>query len=158
MNYQDLPSHSRVWIYQSNRKLAESEVEQIKVAGKEFIKNWATHGKALHASMEVFYNRFIVLFADEEQVQASGCSIDSSVHFMKEVEKAFGIDLFDRLQLAYKNDQQIDTFHINELNERLEKGSVNENTIVFNNMIQTKAELESIWEIPLKESWVSGRF
>ena len=30
---------------------------------------------------------------------------------------------------------------------------VNENTIVFNNMVTTKLGFETEWEVPLKKSW-----
>ncbi len=162
MNYQDLSPNSRVWIYQSNRELSEEEVAQIREAGKRFIANWATHGTALHAAMEVFFKRFIVLFADEAQVKASGCSIDSSVHFMKEVEKAFGINLFDRMQIAYSKEQikkegkeqKVEIIHMNDLRDQLVSGEFSEEAYIFNNLVATKAEMESNWIVPVKESWL----
>ena len=170
MNYQDLSSHSRVWIYQSNREFTDQEVAQIRDAGKRFIASWAAHGTSLHAALEVFHNRFIILFADEAQVKASGCSIDSSVHFMKEVEKAFGVILFDRMQIAYskeqiskgaksslepaEGEQKVEAIHMNDLRSQLESGEFSDEVYIFNNLVATKAELESSWNIPLKESWL----
>jgi len=157
MNYKELPDSSRIWIYQSSRELQKEEVDQIKDAGKRFIDNWATHGTALQAAMEVFYDRFIVLFADEDQVKASGCSIDSSVHFMKEVEKAFGIDLFDRMNIAFRSSNNtINTLPMHELREKMESGELNDDTIIFNNLVATKGEMEGNWEVPVQNSWLAG--
>ena len=157
MNYKELPDSSRIWIYQSSRELQKEEVDQIKDAGKRFIANWATHGTALQAAMEVFYDRFIVLFADEEQVKASGCSIDSSVHFMKEVEKAFGINLFDRMNIAYRSsNDSINTLPMHDLRELMESGKLNDDTTIFNNLVATKGEMESNWEVPVQNSWLAG--
>ncbi len=153
MNYQKLAGESRVWIYQSSRNLANDEVAQIMKYGQEFIDNWAAHGADLRAAIEIFHNRFIVLFADESQVQASGCSIDSSVHFMKKIQEAYGIDLFDRLDIAFRTTHGIDTLRMNDFQTALSNGQLSEETLVFNNLVENKSDFESKWEVPVKESW-----
>ena len=155
MNYKQLANHSRVWIYQSSRALTNEEVDEIKSYGNRFIANWAAHGKELQAAFEVFYNRFIVLFADESQVKASGCSIDASVHFIKDIQNAYQLDLFDRLNIAYKTSKNIDTLRMHDFQEALSKGQLTENTIVFNNLVETKEAFDSAWEVPVKDSWHS---
>ena len=153
MDQNQLADHSRVWIYQSNRKLSNAEAKEIKQYGEEFIKNWAAHGAELKASFDVKYNYFLILFADESQVKASGCSIDSSVRFIKEIEKAYGLDLFDRLNITFKSGDQIDALRMNDFQTALEKGQLTENTIVFNNLVETKKEFDEKWEVPVRESW-----
>lgn len=153
MNYKDLAEHSRVWIYQADRQLINEEVAEIKKYGDNFIAQWAAHGSDLQASFEVFYNRFIVLFADESQVKASGCSIDSSVRFIKEIEKNYQLDLFDRLNLTYKIESEIKSMRMADFQEALNSNQFSENTIVFNNLIQTKVEFDAKWEVPVKDSW-----
>jgi hypothetical protein len=39
----------------------------------------------------------------------------------------------------------------------LENGFVDSDTLYFNNTVQTKAELEEKWLIPLKDSWLASR-
>ena len=157
MNYQALPDHSRVWIYQSSRELKDKEVAHIQQLGQHFIDNWATHGKALKAAMEVFYNRFIVLFADEMAVKASGCSIDSSVHFFKELEGVFDIALFDRMQIAYKepHSETIEALPMHQLLQKVEAGDLPKDLKIFNNLIETKSSFESSWEVSLVDSWLA---
>lgn len=153
MDYKKLSGNSRVWVYQSSKTLSDQEVSEILSEGKKFINSWAAHGAELSASFAIFYNRFIVLFADETQVKASGCSIDASVHFIQRIQKAFDLDLFDRLTIAYKLNDEIETIHMSEFEEAIESGRLNEETTVFNNLVETKTEFENAWEIPLKESW-----
>jgi len=153
MNYKNLADESRVWIYQSSRELDNLEVDEIKKHGKDFINSWSAHGAELNAAFEIFYNRFIVLFADETQVKASGCSIDSSVHFIQKIQEAYQLDLFDRLNIAFKVANKIDTLRLNDFQEALEKGQLTEDTIVFNNLIERKADFEKSWEVQLKNSW-----
>lgn len=153
MNYKELAADSRVWIYQSNRKLTDKEAREIKTHGEDFIAGWAAHGADLKAAFDVFYNQFIVLFADESQVKASGCSIDSSVRFIKEIEKAYKIDLFDRLNLAYEENGEVNTTRMNEFQEGLAEGKFDETTIVFNNLVETKGDFDTKWKVQVRDSW-----
>ena len=153
MNYQELADHSRVWIYQTDRRLSDAEVNEIQAHGAKFIDQWAAHGSELQAAFEVFYNQFIVLFADETQVKASGCYIDSSVRFIKELEKHYQLDLFNRLNLKYKEGSEIKMMPMADFQKQLEEGVLNEETTVFNNLIETKGDFETKWEVPVKESW-----
>ena len=153
MDYQDLADHSRVWIYQSSRKLSDSEVFEIMSYGSDFINSWAAHGSDLQASFKVFYNRFLVLFADESQVKASGCSIDSSVHFIKKIQDAYQLDLFDRLNIAFKAGSEIDTLRMTEFQTALISGKLSETTMVFNNLVETKKDFMDSWEVPVSQSW-----
>jgi hypothetical protein len=148
-----MPPTAKVWVYQSNKALSDTEVKAIEAAGIKFITQWAAHGASLDASFDVLYNRFIVLAVNEQQANASGCSIDSSVRFIKGLEQQFNLNLFDRMQVAYHDDNAINACHFNDLYAQLtalgkDKTQI-ANTIVFNNMITTKQEFDSKWEVPL---------
>ena len=149
----NMPPDSKVWVYQSNRKLTDLEVETITNSGLAFIEQWAAHGASLKASFDVLYNRFIILSVDEKQAMASGCSIDSSIRFIKEIEKLLNINLFDRLQVAYRSGNEIISCSLSEFEKLAEASSVNESTIVFNNMVTSKADFDTKWEVPLNQSW-----
>lgn len=150
MTYKEMPDNSRVWIYQSTREFTNAEVEQINKQAAEFISQWTSHGALMDACIEIFYNRFLVLFLNEEQASASGCGIDKSVRFFQELEKQFSVFLFDRMQVAYKKEDKIFACHLSDIDKNL-----SENTIVFNNLVQTKKEFLTSWETPLKNSWHS---
>src|SRR5471030_2904253 len=94
--------NSRVWIYQSDRKLDDAVVQQIQLHLSNFATQWTAHNHQLKAKAEIRYNRFLVLIVDESQAGASGCSIDKSVNFMKQVGEQFNINLLDRFNLAYR--------------------------------------------------------
>ena len=145
--------NSRVWIYQSDRKLTEEQTAQIQQHLDAFTTQWTAHNNQLKAKAEVRYNRFLVLIVDETQAGASGCSIDKSVHFMQQIEQKFGINLFDRFNLAYREGAEVLSLPRNGFEEKLKQGEINSNTIVFNNLVQNVKELETKWEVPFKDSW-----
>ena len=145
--------NSRVWIYQSNKELTAEQTTQIQQQLNAFAQSWTAHNNQLKATGIVQYNRFLILVVDESQAGASGCSIDKSVRFMKELEQEYGINLFDRFNLAYRDANVIKSIPRNEFEELIKAGIITEDTIVFNNLVQTLAELETKWEVPLKDSW-----
>lgn len=153
MKINTLSPDSKVWIYQSNRKFSDSEVTEITNKGVEFISLWNAHGSMLKAAVEVLHKQFIVFVVDENQAKASGCSIDKSVAFIREIQDVFNVVLLDRMQIAYKNENEINTIPFSEFESLLKSGDLTENTIVFNNLVATKAEFDTSWEAPVKESW-----
>lgn len=152
---QNMPAHSRVWIYQSSRDLTSSEADSIRAAALAFLDQWTSHGALMNAAIDVLHNRFIVVSVDEQTAPASGCGIDKSVKFIQEVEKQLNLSLLDRMQVAYRKEGKILSTSLSQLKQVLEQafGEKTGEAIVFNNMVGTKAEMESSWEIPLRESW-----
>jgi hypothetical protein len=150
----EMPDNSRVWIYQSDRKFSDGEVTKIEQLLANFITNWSTHGTALKATGAVLYNRFVIIMADENSVKASGCSIDKSVAFIKQLEKEFNCDFFNRLLISYKENGDIKQFNLSQKEALIEQGIISNTTIIFNNLVQNKAELLSSWEQPLSASWL----
>lgn len=154
----NISEHSRVWIYQANRVLSSSETEAIQQKLDSFTSQWLAHGNELLAAGEIRYNQFIILSVDEQQAGATGCSIDQSVKLMLQLERDFGINLFDRFQLAYRDGETIKTCNREEFERLLKSGDINANTTVFNNLVSTRAGLESKWEVPMKDSWHASIF
>ena len=150
----NLPEDSRIWIYTSNREFKDEEITQIQEMMNNFISSWNVHGKKLQAGFEVLYNQFIVLAVNEDVASASGCSIDSSVAIMKSLEKQFNVSLLDKLNLAYHSkNNKIAVLPMFKFQQEMDNKNITEQTIVFNNLIETLAELRTSWEVPLKDSW-----
>jgi hypothetical protein len=154
----DFAAGSRVWIYQSHRLFTLSEALEIEERLENFVSGWTTHGAAVKGYANLFYGQFIVLMADETATGVSGCSTDGSVRLIKEIEQQFKVQLFDRLALAFFIREKVQMVPLPQLPYAIENGFVNADTLYFNNTVQTKAELETNWIIPLKNSWLSSRY
>ncbi|MBK9355291.1 MAG: ABC transporter ATPase [Bacteroidetes bacterium] len=141
---QQMPDDSKVWIYQANRQLTLEEIGEMEQLIEGFVEKWEAHKQSVKGFGGIFYKRFIVLMADESVAEVSGCSIDGSVRLIKEIEQAFDLNFFDRLKITYKiTNQLVGSFALSQINDLWEKSSINENTIVFNNLVQTKGEFET---------------
>lgn len=162
INFQDLipkdfNDNSHVWVYQSNRAFTNDEAIQIKELLQHFSKEWKTHGTPVKAFANLFFGQFIILMADETATGVSGCSTDSSVRLIKNIEQDFQVELFDRLMLAFIIRERIQLLPLSELHNAIENDLVTTDTLYFNNTILTKKELLNNWIIPLKESWLAMR-
>ena len=157
VDFKNMPSHSRVWIYQSGSTFTDDEARNIKSKLMEFINHWESHGAKLIAAGEIYYNRFIVIAVDEKKQPASGCSIDKSVDFTRQIEKEFNLNLFNRELVAYRENGEIKTEDMSSIKDKIKNSLFPSNTIIFNNLVSNVGELNSCWEITAGESWL-GKF
>lgn len=154
-DFKDLPEDSRVWIYQCNRKLSEEEVAYIEKMTAQFLEQWTAHGSDLEAGFEVKYQRFLVLGLNQANASASGCSIDTSVRFIQSLQKELNVDLLDKMNVTFYNGAFIAHKPLADFKKMAKNKSVSPNTVVFNNLVNTKAEYLEYWEVPAKDSWHS---
>ena len=152
-HYKNLPKNSRVWIYQSDREFTIKEIEFISVRAEDFINQWTRHGDDLKGSFTIKYNQFLVLAVDESFNNVSGCSIDSSVRFIKQLENELQLDLMDKMNITFKDNQNINLVKLPDFQKYIKDKKVTSETIVFNNMVSSKEDFESKWEVPAKQSW-----
>lgn len=148
---------SRVWIYQSSRLFSLGEALQIEEILKNFIEGWNSHGTPVKGYANLFFGQFIVLMADENATGVSGCSTDSSVRMIKEIEKNFGVSLFDRQSLAFIIKDKVQLIPLAQLQYAFDNGFINEDTIYFNNLAANRAQWENQWMIAVKDSWLNSR-
>lgn len=144
---------SRVWVYQSDRAFSNEEVSSLEKKLHDFTAQWKAHGHQLAAKAEIRHNYFIIFTVDESAAGVTGCSIDASVRIVKEIEQEYGVDLFNRFNMAYKVEDRVVVTNKEDFETLINIKAVGPQTIVFNNMIQTLAEFEDKWEVPFEQSW-----
>lgn len=149
---------SKVWVYQSNRKFNEQETTAILEKLNSFTKQWAAHGNQLTAKGEIFYGYFIVLTVDTAIANTTGCSIDASVRMIKEIEAEYGVDLFNRFNMAYKVGSEVKVVGKEDFETLISGKQIGLQTIVFNNLVQTLSDFETKWEVALADSWHKNIF
>lgn len=148
---------SRVWIYQSSRLFSTSEVPQIEEMLSDFVDIWKTHGTPVKGYATLLFGQFIMLMADETVASVGGCSTDSSVQVIKQIEEKFAVEMFNRQTLAFVVKDTIQTIPLAQLNYALENGFITPDTIYFNNTVLDKASFLAKWMIPVKNSWLAKK-
>jgi hypothetical protein len=154
---EEFDDRSRVWIYQSSRIFGLAEALQIESILEDFVENWNSHGTPVKGYANLFFGQFIVILADETATGVSGCSTDSSVRVIKEIEKLFNTNMFDRMSLAFIRDGKVQMLPLQQLNYAITNGFITGETIYLNNLVQTKKDLLENWMVPVKNSWLASR-
>ena len=158
--FEELPEDARVWIYQANCPLTDEEQSHVLQQGRLFAEQWVAHGQPLHASVAVLYQHFVVIAVDEQHQLPTGCSIDSSVGFVRSVTNALqtkgsSIDFFDRTLVALWRNDSVALIPLAQAKRQIADGQIPPDTLMFNNLVATKAELSERWQLPVRDAWLA---
>lgn len=150
----DMPAHARAWVYKAARDLGQAEQRLIRERGAVFTASWAAHGALLDACVDVLHDRFVVVAVDEAQAQASGCSIDKSVGFIKQLEQDLNLMLTDRMVVVVEREGRVQGVRLQELPSLLAEGLIGLDTIVFDDLVATVGDLRERFRVRLADSWM----
>jgi hypothetical protein len=153
----DFSDDSRVWIYQSSRLFTISEALQIEDILHELVKNWKAHGVPVKGYANLFFGQFIILMADENATGVSGCSIDSAVRIIQQIEQKFNVQMFDWQSLAFVVNDKVQIIPRQQFSYAIENNFITPQTLFFNNVVANKKELEENWMIPVEQSWLKKK-
>ncbi len=151
--FDTLPDSSRIWIYQADRVFRKEEKEIISNRLSSFLQQWTAHGNTLKAAFDLPFDHFIVIGLDEQQADASGCSIDGLFRALQQLSAEMQIDLFDRNLIAFKKEDGIVLIDRTQLKEKASEW--NGQTLTFNNLVQTKAALQTAWIVRAEATWLN---
>ncbi len=158
VSFDSLPLHSRIWVYQSERAFSLEESELISSSLKQFCEGWNTHGNLMPTSFQILEEQFIVLGVDESGLGASGCSIDSSVRTLRQLENTLNINLTDQGKVSFKNNGgQVAVYPALGIKSRVLSGEIDQETLVLNPLVKIKKDLENVW-ISANDSWLNKYF
>jgi len=162
--FSQLPDDARVWVYQANRLLTTADVDHIQSSLQPALSQWAAHGQPLLASAEVVANRFVVVAVDEGHNLPSGCSIDASTHYLKNIAQQLSsgdsgpLDFFDRSAAYVGPNGDVLTLPLPTIKHAVMDGRLTPDTTVFNTLVNTKAEFKSKWQLPASQTWLNRYF
>ncbi|MEP5105098.1 MAG: hypothetical protein ABJQ84_10785 [Ekhidna sp.] len=156
--FEQMPENARLWVYQAERKLTSQEVELVSANTNTFLSQWQAHGQDLKGSYCLEYDQFLIISVDESFSQASGCSIDASVHLIKALENELKVSFMTTSQVAFLKGEEINLYPFNQLKKQVEESAITPNTLVFDNTVQNVAEFRSRWLTESKETWVKRYF
>ncbi|CAA0174062.1 ABC transporter ATPase [Tenacibaculum maritimum] len=152
VKYDELSEDAKIWVYPSNRKFYSQELGELDDKLKGFVSIWKHDDENFKVSYKLFYNRFIV-FLVEEGVSLLSSDVDKQVAFILELEQVFEVALLDKMNVCFKQGEFVQYKDLKDFKKLLKNKAITGKSIVFDNLIQTKYELENYWEVPIKDSW-----
>ncbi|MDX1653481.1 MAG: hypothetical protein R3277_13365 [Brumimicrobium sp.] len=146
--FADFPDNSRVWLYQTDRALNDSEIETVNSELNAFVKEWAAHGNKLWANAAVINPYFVVIAVNDKLTPPSGCSIDASVRKLKDLGKKLNADFFTRMKVTIQTEKDTAQIPFTELANRSDLEEIS----IFDPLVSTLGELRSNWPLKIQES------
>lgn len=154
VNFNDLNKTSKVWVFQSSSKIPKTLLDNISNDSKDFLNQLNSHGNSLKGSFKLIYNHFLVIGVENIENEISGCSIDTIIRFIKNLELRYKLSFFDRLIIKYKENNNIKSSSLNEFKSICKTKKISDDTTVFNNLVKNIDELENKWETSIHNSWL----
>lgn len=158
VEFNDMSEDSRVWVYQAARQFTAAEKKIIASKLSAFCDGWNTHGNRMPTSFQILDNQILVLAVDESGLGASGCSIDSSVRTLRELESEIENNITDQGKVTFKsNSGEISVASALGIKSKVTSGEIDSQTLVINPQVKSKKDLESVW-ILAGNSWLNRYF
>lgn len=155
--FNEISDHARVWVYQANRPLREPELEGVHSYLAREMAAWAAHGEALQGSFDVRFGQVFVVAVDEQVNQASGCSIDASTRWFKELGAALGIDFFDRSTAVLQGESLV-LIPFAGTKQAVSEGILKADSLVIPLQIADVATYRTGWFVPAASTWLAKYF
>jgi hypothetical protein len=147
-------NNQKIWIYTLSKELSDEQLLDLNNRCEAFVSTWTAHDVSLDASFELYKNRLLIFKVNEDKYNASGCSIDKQLRFVKDLEALYSIQLLNRLLIAYQDNDKVRVIKSSQVSELIHSGELNENTLIFDNTITSANQLKTEWLKQLKNTWL----
>ncbi|MBT5099950.1 MAG: ABC transporter ATPase [Polaribacter sp.] len=153
VDYNALPENAKVWVYPSNRKFYPNEIEEIEEKIKNFIESWKSEDENFKASYQFLYQRFIIFIVDVDAIALTNEDIDTSVSFILSLQETYDVSLLDKMNVCFKQGEFVQYKELKDFKKLLKNKALTGKSIIFDNLISIKQDLDNHWEMPIEESW-----
>jgi len=154
-----LPDSSRLWIFPADRPLSVAEQEALMRSAEEGLDDWSAHGSPVTWGCRIERGQVLVIGVDETRTALTGCSIDGAIRQIRDLESRFKTSLLDHGRVFFRDGERMRAVSRPEFKKLVAHGAIQDDTLVYNNVIATVGELRNGgWEIPYRSSWHSEAF
>lgn len=153
VDYNTISEDAKVWVYPSSRKFYPTEIEEIEQKIKTFVENWKAGDENFKASYRFLYHRFIIFVADVSETTITNADIDASVSFILALQETYKIELLDKMNACFKQGEFVQYKELKDFKKLVKNKAVTGKTIIFDNLVNNKEDLENFWEISIENSW-----
>ncbi|MEP7320738.1 MAG: hypothetical protein ABI761_02425 [Saprospiraceae bacterium] len=157
IEFDQLPEDARIWIFSIDGEMQADKHSALKEALKDFILDWTSHQQSLKASASIIDDRFIIIGLDQSQYGASGCSIDKLMRLIQNLELKTGLSLLLKNKIAIQHLDKVQWKTVAEIKQAKMEGTLDEESVYFDTMIDSVFLFKNHWIKPLNEGWLSKK-
>lgn len=153
VDYSEISDDAKVWIYPSNRKFYNTEIEELESCIKSFVENWQKDDENFKASYQFLYNRFIVFVVEYSENAISNAIVDASVSFILGLQETYKVQLLDKMNVCFKQGEFVQYKELKDFKKLLKNKALTGKSIIFDNLVNNNHDFKNFWEMPIEESW-----
>ena len=157
VDFNKISEQAKIWIFPSSRKFYPQEIDGLQKKIEKFLNSWEDQEISLTCAYKLNYDRFIIFAMDTAEISLSLTAHETLTAFIQALEKHYKLILFDRMNVCYKQGEFVQYKDLKDFKGLIKNKAVSKKTVVFNNLIHSKEELDYDWEINIMDSWL-GRF
>jgi hypothetical protein len=145
---------ARCWIFGSSLPLS-AEDPRLRGRLERFFSQWQSHGETVAGRWRVIEETFLIVQRDPEGAEVSGCSIDSMIGQVKELERELGVRLLDSSRIFFRSGEgKVRSATRPEFKALAAAGEVGPDTEVFDTTLTRLADLTpGVFSKPMRDSW-----
>ena len=140
MIFQNLHPLSKIWLYISPVSIDSVTKKNISSLFKDFVDDWKSHGQPVNGQLKFIKDNLLVVGADYFPDGMCGRAVDAQVRFINQINEGFNLDLLNRTNLAFVQQDSIVVHNYNNLDPLIKKGSVNKSTVYCNTFITKNSD------------------
>ena len=140
MIFNEFKSNSKVWMYISTCIIDKPSQNLIRDEFLIFSNTWKSHGDQVNGQLLFMDGYVLIIGADFKGDSICGRAVDSQVKFVKDLELKTGITFMNRQNICIKEDINPYVVPFSNLKQLVANGKINENTLIYNSMIQSNNE------------------
>lgn len=149
----ELSDDSIIRVYIADRKLAETEQADLREKIETFLPRWRSEGKDFKSAYELLENQILVVAGLSEGYRLSGCTLDALKKLVEKWDDSLKANFTVVPKLSYRKGKEIISRNIPMFKQDILNGVVDENTIVFDNTVQTLSAFRKGIEFKLTDCW-----
>lgn len=153
--FPQLRPEAKAWAYVASRPLSSEESDALGQTIASFQSQWSSHGRVVHSNFMIAYKQVLILSADVDQGEISGCGIDKSLHLLDSIAESFGFTWANTLSIVYKvGDETVQITDRASFRRLVQAEEVNALTPVFDFSVSTLNDIRrGLFELPAGSSW-----
>ena len=156
--FNEISENARTWIFAAEKELDESQLNEINNILAAFTNNWQSHNQNVHSTFQIIEKQFIVIAADGEKSDISGCGIDKSMHVILELEQKLRITLTNKSLLFFKSKEEAFSVPLSGMKQAVLNNELSPNSLYYNTLAATVKEVKNNFYVSAKNSWLKKYF
>ena len=147
---------SRCWVYQVDKKITSLEKKFIEKKIQYFCETWTSHNAPIKSSFIIDLDYYILLFADGQETNISGCAIDEQRKIIEKISEELKIKISTYNKIGVFINNKLIFLSKKEIIDRINKYEMSSNSEIINITIKNKKEYQKKWIRTIKESWMKN--